>query len=329
MTQYTIKDYVALITKLLQCPEGEEWALLHRYQYLVNHELLEVLEQISQNFMRQGDSVTAQTLHQWAIEIQQSLPPQTRQKNEPLDQDRYDELIQLLLDYPEGYESTILTQHRAMIDQTLLDRMRKVAQIMADKGESEHAQYLMDLAAQIHQILNPGIQGEDSAIASTPVDQDSPELSREGLAEETPIAIQLAPSPQGRQEQVNETSASTQLDSLLQSLNQLTGAIANQTKSASSFSYLDILEKAQAHEWLLSTHEIQTIIGTKPHCSTSNPEYHHGGWRFVKCGQVGRNLLWQVFKLKPSDVISAEQKSDVGTEFSLPLLALEADPWTA
>lgn len=329
MTQYTVKDYVSLINKLLQCPKGEEWVLFNQHQDLVNHEMVQVLEQISQNFTRHGDPITAQFLHQWAGEIQQHLKQEALQHSTPLDQDRYDELIQLLLDCPEGYESRILTQQKAMVDHKLLDRMRTVAQTMAINGELENAQYLIDLATQINQTFNAvNLQNEGMPDPNINQPEKSHDLKRAVLNAKQSMAVEST-DPLNYLSPDSYATTFPKLDALLQSLDQLATAIKKQTNSMSKLSYLDILEKAHLHKWLLTTHELKAILGTKPHYSSSTLEYHHGGWRFVKCGKVGRNTLWQVFKLKPLEIIPSEQKSNSNSDSSLPISIMEADPWIA
>jgi hypothetical protein len=50
------------------------------------------------------------------------------------------------------------------------------------------------------------------------------------------------------------------------------------------------LEKAAEKGWILTTSEIEEIIGVKPH----GESYSRGNWIFVRAGKIGRELGWVV-----------------------------------
>ena len=333
MAEYALKDYVSLITKLLQCSEGEEWALFHRYSHLVNIELVQVLEQIARNFIRQGDSRTASFLQNWAVEIQSQLKQKAVHEPEQLTQDAHYELIQLLLDCPRSHVNTILNQKRSMIDENLVRRMESVAEQMATDGDSQQAQFLIDLATQIHQKLSQWETSEPAFIpphVQTQIDPSDANLAVDAnlTAKESPPVSSCADN-ETLQPDTKMSSVCYKLESLVLSISKLAEAIATQSNHAQPLSYLETLEKAQANAWLLTTHEVGMILGAKPHCSSSSIEYLRGGWRFVKCGKVGRDLLWQVFKIDPSDANLTENHSSAAFEPSLSLPTMEPDPWLA
>ena len=327
MAEYALKDYVSLITKLLQCSEGEEWALFRRYSHLVNAELVQVLEQIAQNFIRQGDSRTASLLHHWSTEIQKQLEHKRIQQSEPVEQDRYDDLIQLLLDCPQGYENTILAQHEALIDQGLVHRMGEIAQQIALRGDSSHAQYIREVAAQIDQMLSSSESSAPESVTSSV--QPPRETAHVTLTSPEPRTTPLRSGIEINQADQRIFSLCDKLDSLILNLSKVAEAIATQSQHSPPLSYLDTLEKAQANKWLLSTHEVGMILGTKPHCSSSSTEYLRGGWRFVKCGKVGRDLLWQVYKIQPSqpNIATAEFENNLSPSSTAEMV--ETDPWLA
>jgi len=51
--------YLALIQQLLQCPSGEEPALLEAHRELLNAEFLATCEQVAQTLEERGDQNTA------------------------------------------------------------------------------------------------------------------------------------------------------------------------------------------------------------------------------------------------------------------------------
>lgn len=59
---------------------------------------------------------------------------------------------------------------------------------------------------------------------------------------------------------------------------------------------MDILEKAEAANWILTTEEVEQLIGIKPQCHHDETSYHRGSWVFIKAGKIGPQIGWQVKK---------------------------------
>ena len=366
MAQYSLKDYVTFITKLLECPEGGEWNLLNQYDYLINLELVQMMEQIAQNLMRQGDARSANFLHRWSQEIHQQLTrnhsntgkggtetstseprtgsgvdhtfplePEQNRMNAPPSQDAInDEIIQALLDCSSGHEHQILKNYSQYLNPRLVARMEAVAQQLSLTGNAYHAQYLMDIATQLERAL------AHQELSSSPADEPSPQRGdgqaderTDGQPEGQPEESIMVPSVtlENEELQIPPDPLSQQLSSLVQTLTKVTDAIASYTSSSPPLYYLDVLEKAQANEWLLTTHELETLLGAKPHCTRSQNDYHRGGWRFRRCGKVGRDTLWQIFKLGPeelkSTVIQDAASHNTASQPELTVPEIEPDPW--
>lgn len=63
---------------------------------------------------------------------------------------------------------------------------------------------------------------------------------------------------------------------------------------ADPLQHYEALEKAIANDWLLSTTEVQNLIGTKP-----KGEYlQRGSFVFVRAGKMGAQAAWRVEKLQ-------------------------------
>lgn len=331
MIQYDLKDYIAFITKLLECPEGEEWALFRRYDHLINAQLVEVMEQISDNLMRQGDGRSANFLHHWAKEIQQKLE-QAHYLESHASQEDYDELIQALLDCPRGHENTILSQQEPLINLGLVNRMEQIAQKMAMNGNAYHAQYLMDIATQLNHKLSQSPQQQVNTGQQTnghliPVALNPEESELDALNPLIPEDSSKAKDVVDATKLTTELPELKLIQALAQSISKLTEAIASTAAPQKSLDYLDVLDKAQTKEWLLTTHELETILGVKPRCSASENEYHHGGWRFIKSGKIGRDLLWQVLKFNPAEVKNSSLSTIAPIESSFSGAEIEPDPW--
>ncbi|OKH10812.1 hypothetical protein NIES593_22730 [Hydrococcus rivularis NIES-593] len=60
--------------------------------------------------------------------------------------------------------------------------------------------------------------------------------------------------------------------------------------------YHSELERAKASDWLLTTAEIQKLIGVKPKVERGQKSYKRGNWIFVKAGKIGNQTAWRVMK---------------------------------
>lgn len=60
--------------------------------------------------------------------------------------------------------------------------------------------------------------------------------------------------------------------------------------------YMDVLERACDRAWVLTTDEIEQLIGVKPKCHAEETVYERGCWRFEKAGKLGAKVAWRVYK---------------------------------
>ena len=51
--------------------------------------------------------------------------------------------------------------------------------------------------------------------------------------------------------------------------------------------HLEVLEKACAASWQLTTEELEQLLGVKPQCQAHETSYRCGEWCFTKVGKVG------------------------------------------
>ncbi|MGB7085113.1 MAG: hypothetical protein WBD47_06140 [Phormidesmis sp.] len=68
-------------------------------------------------------------------------------------------------------------------------------------------------------------------------------------------------------------------------------------KSSSPLAHLEALERAHNAKWQLTTEEVEKLIGVKPRCHEKETVYQRGNWRFIKVGQLGNQIAWQVSKV--------------------------------
>lgn len=73
MKKKRLESYLSLIQGLLDCPEGEELALLQAQEKLLDPELVKIMEQVAAQMAVEGDLERANFLHQWAKKLQAAL----------------------------------------------------------------------------------------------------------------------------------------------------------------------------------------------------------------------------------------------------------------
>ena len=307
MNEQGLKAYLDLIQGLLSCPKGEEWILLRQHGELVNLGLVEVMEQVASHFAMEGKIKAAKYLHNWAGKLHHVLAenvPITRDSNDKTN--AYVELIQDLLSCPEGSEKEILAAHQDLVGPELVRVMKQIASQMAEK-DGETASYLHNLAADLnrtwieHHEFKPTLKKE---IAPDPwLDEDS--LPLDSLAtetnsnnseiiasEETEQSTSL-PSPP----QIEEDKQLLQLlTKIADSLVKLENTLASGQQPSNPLWYMDVLEKAEAANWSLTTDEVEQLIGIKPHCHHDETSYHRGSWVFIKVPKIGAQAGWKVQK---------------------------------
>lgn len=75
-------------------------------------------------------------------------------------------------------------------------------------------------------------------------------------------------------------------------LERLVGAIASNIQPRSPLWFHEELEKAADLGWVLSSSDVEALIGVKPKGNT----YQRGGWEFVRAGKIGNQGAWKVKK---------------------------------
>lgn len=69
-------------------------------------------------------------------------------------------------------------------------------------------------------------------------------------------------------------------------------------KSKSPLWYMKELKEASEEGWLLTTSQIQELIGVKPHTKKGSDTYTRGSFSFVKSGKIGTQTAWKVISNK-------------------------------
>ncbi|MBF2013741.1 MAG: tetratricopeptide repeat protein [Rivularia sp. T60_A2020_040] len=151
MDERRLREYVALIKELLNCPDGEEFVILKANTELVDEDLIMVMEQIAIKAEAQGATGTAEFLRNLAQELKVMLTQATKTFNSEDDErpSAYLKLIETLMSCPSGSEAEILRKNQDLVDTQFVLTLAQVAGIMAEIGEQKASQFLQGIATPL------------------------------------------------------------------------------------------------------------------------------------------------------------------------------------
>jgi hypothetical protein len=89
---------------------------------------------------------------------------------------------------------------------------------------------------------------------------------------------------------VNGTPTADNFNETLQLIEAIARHFQQQRKPLQHYA---ALERAIASSWLLSTSEVRSLIGTKPH----GDRFQHGSFVFIRSGKIGAQAAWRVAKV--------------------------------
>ena len=319
MNQETLAAYLNLIQGLLTCPRGEEWILLRKNEKLVNKELVSIMEQVANHLATEGQIKEAKYLHNWAGKLHHILtesvpiPQKAQDKTEA-----YIQLIETLLNSPQASHKEILAANQELIGPELVKVMQKVASQIAAEGDPDTAEFLNSLAIDLNRAwikeheFEPTLKKEvvddpwfDSderperpSTSETPATDIEETPAREETIEEKPESVTSSVQPKIETLAEQQPQQPQQLQAIADALIKLETTIASRMQPINPLWYMEILEKAEASNWILTTDEVEHLIGIKPQCHHDETSYERGSWTFIKAGKIGAQTGWQVKKQK-------------------------------
>ncbi len=319
MKQRRLNAYLELIQELLTCPSGEEWIRLKQHEDLVDAELIQVMEQIASQLLQEGNRRAAIFLHNWAAKLHHILVKEkqpTQSSGDDLSQ-AYLSLIQSLLECSENEKEQLLADNRNLIGPGLVHAMKQVAQQLKQQGSDESAAYLQSLAAELNQAwieahdFQPQLN-KDATHRPLKANAVAPEV--EAAAPEVEAAAPAAELATSDSDQGSSSPSSTAalppdiqpqlanaIHEMAQALHQLNQTLSDQHSRSSTPNplwYMDVLDRAATAQWLLTTDEIEQLIGVKPKCHGKDKSYQRGSWTFMKVGKLGTQTAWKVTKTR-------------------------------
>jgi len=159
----------------------------------------------------------------------------------------------------------------------------KAAKLELSKDERGHAYATPDQIKVLDQ-LSEHLKAGGTLGSFTPV--SSPEIY-------TSTDSQIDTSEASTVYQIVDTVNSTE-DSPMVMLERLVGAIASNIQPRSPLWFHEELEKAAKQGWILSSSDVEALIGVKP----KGEVFQRGSWEFVRTGKIGAQGAWKVNKIK-------------------------------
>jgi hypothetical protein len=287
------QSYLQLIQTLLGCAKGDEAAILSQHPELMDEGLVYTMKQVAAQLAAQGSQEIAIYLKHLAAEIHHGwLQPNEQHGRSSISSPPLDPKLQP----PNGHGDAPI-----------------------DPG--------VTTATKLHPDPDPG-----QFVAATPTPISSPPLHRQidapidpGIATvnnqhlnqtRTEVAAPIERSAPPSNNQIEEL-----LVNISSQLAQMEISIGKHSTQQNPLWYMSILEQVDRHGWIISSEEVEQLIGTKPHCAPGHNSFVRGCWKFVKAGKIGTHSSWRVIKEiseLPSRVTPEPEHPELEAQLSSP-----------
>jgi hypothetical protein len=267
-TENRAQSYLKLIQTILGCVKGDEVAILSQHPDLVDEGLVYTMNQVAAQLAAKGSQDIAIYLKHLAAEVNRVLvhpsevqtpvsSPQTSHQN-------------------ENSASPVV----AIANKQPREEGRFPVKKATDPADAYLAPKAgSNLPSKPSLPTNNHVNGSIVDPAVTTANQQQLDLAT------TPIV-----SPQ------LNTHIEELLINISSRLEKLEMSINKHQNPANPLWYMSILEQADAQGWIVSSEEVEQLIGTKPHCAPDRNSFVRGCWKFEKAGKVGMHSSWRVTK---------------------------------
>jgi hypothetical protein len=261
--------YLELIEALLVCPKDKEDELLAANQELISPGLVQMMQQAAAQMDGSGDRDMAIRLQNWATEINRLW----------------------------------LQQHD----------FRPMPKKDPEPKHAEYAPVATQSTPSQNQVPQPSLGSQSDLFAAA---EDNEDLWADPSQETVKTGTHPLPaSEKDRTETTNSVSAqdfiptpppsdSTVYEQLNRHLEAIAGALIKLSETLTPASqphanplwYMEVLERAHAGGWVLTSTEVQQLIGVQPTCAKGSESFQRGCWIFIKAGKLGAQTSWRVKK---------------------------------
>jgi hypothetical protein len=267
-TENRAQTYLKLIQTILGCVKGDEVVILSQHPDLVDEGLVYTMNQVAAQLAAKGNQDTAIYLKHLAAEVNRVLVDPSKERTQ-LSSPQTSHHIENLADRAVAIANKEPSEEgRCPIEKTT-DK--------ADAPLSPKAGLNPPLKSSLPN--NNHVNGSTIDPAVATANQRHPDLAT------TPTTLP----------QLN-THIEELLENISSRLEKLEISIDKHQNPANPLWYMSILEQADAQGWIVSSEEVEQLIGSKPHCAPDRNSFVRGCWKFEKAGKVGMQSSWRVAK---------------------------------
>ena len=262
-------SYLKLIQTLLGCSKGDEVAILSQHPDLVDEGLVYTMNQVAAQLAAKGSQDTAIYLKHLAAEVnrvsQHPSAGRTQISASPPNSD---------IDTPPSLKIPTANNLHPNGDRQLV-----TANPTPKSSPPSHSQSDTGVATATKLHPDQGRFFVTETIAKANV-------TLPPMATAAPTTSSPLPNSQILELLANISSRLEQMEVL----------ISKHSSPANPLWYMPILAEVETQGWIISSEEVEQLIGTKPHCAPGQNSFVRGCWNFVKAGKIGTHSSWRVIK---------------------------------
>lgn len=250
--------YAKLIESLLTCRRGTEQKIFQANQALISPQLVTIMGQVAEEFSKQGDAKTAAYLNNLAAEVNR----------------------------------TWIQTH------DFQPSLTKANQLAPDPWDDNSSQPTTpEVKPQVKPQVKSQVNTEVTPV-SDPPSSEPPVTQKEDIS----VVPSVEKTAINREVSLGDLSQQigyigTQMGAIATSLARLEEAIVKHLKPSNPLEYLVMLEQAATAGWIISSKDVEQLIGIHPQCAKGKSYFERGNWRFVKAGKLGLETGWRIEKV--------------------------------
>ena len=268
LQQNTIKDpaqsradsYLKLVQTLLGCSKGDEVAILSQHPDLVDEGLVYTMNQVAAQLAAKGSQDTAIYLKHLAAEVNR------------VGQNSSAGRTQISVPQPNSHDAPLSI---------------KIA--TANNLHPNGDRQLVTANPTPKSSPPPNSQDDTGVATATKLHPDEGRFFfTEAMPTATAASTTSLPLPNSQIEQL--------LANISSRLERMEALIGKPSPPSNPLWYMPILAEVETQGWIISSEEVEQLIGVKPHCAPGDNSFVRGCWKFVKAGKVGTHSSWRVIK---------------------------------
>ena len=270
-------SYLKLIQTLLGCSKGDEVAILSQHPDLVDEGLVYTMNQVAAQLAAKGNQDTAIYLKHLAAEVNrvgQNSSAGRTQISAPQPNSQ--------IDTPPSIKIATANNLHPNGDRQLVTANSTPKSSPLPNSHDTQIDTGVATATKLH-----------------------PDEGRFFFTEAMPTATAApttsSPLPNSQIEQL--------LANITSRLERMEASLGKPSPPSNPLWYMPILAKVETQGWIISSEEVEQLIGVKPHCASGDNSFVRGCWKFVKAGKVGTHSSWRVIKeiaTLPSELLTSE-----------------------